>query len=42
MLIKKAYGYIWVSTNNQIDNNSLDYQKEAIEKYCETNKIELV
>ena len=39
---KKLIGYVRVSTKSQIEGNSLDYQKEAIQNYCKVNKIELI
>jgi len=39
---KKAVGYIRVSTLKQVKGHSLDYQKDAIEKYCSNNDIALV
>ncbi len=40
---KKAYGYTRVSTEEQVkDGNSLNNQKQAIEKYAEANNIEIV
>jgi site-specific DNA recombinase len=41
-LSKTFIGYIRVSTKQQISGNSLSYQKEAIEPYCESNYIDLV
>lgn len=38
---RKAVGYIRVSTLKQVKGHSLDYQKDAIEKYCENSDIEL-
>jgi len=40
--MKKAVGYIRVSTLKQTKGHSLDYQKDSIEKYCKSNDIELV
>lgn len=40
--MKKAVAYIRVSTLKQIKGHSLDYQKDAIERYCKGNEIELV
>lgn len=34
-------GYIRVSTLKQVKGHSLDYQKDAIEKYCQSHDIEL-
>ncbi len=39
---KSFIGYVRVSTKQQIAGNSLSYQKEAIEKYCKINDINLV
>jgi len=39
--MKKAYGYVRVSTLKQVKGHSLEYQKEAIEKYCKANDITL-
>ena len=40
---KKAYGYTRVSTEEQVqDGNSLNNQREAIEKYAEAHNIEIV
>lgn len=40
--MEKALGYIRVSTLKQIKGHSLDYQKDAIEKYCDGSNIKLV
>jgi len=40
--MKTAIAYIRVSTVKQVKGHSLDYQKDAIEKYCKTNDINLV
>ena len=40
---KKAYGYTRVSTEEQVkDGNSLNNQRQAIEKYAEAHNIEIV
>ncbi|MBU8791361.1 recombinase family protein [Oceanobacillus caeni] len=38
----RAYAYVRVSTNKQLDNTSIEQQIEAIEKYCRENNIILV
>ena len=38
----RAYAYVRVSTNKQLDNTSIEQQIEAIEKYCNENNIDLV
>lgn len=38
---KKAIGYIRISTTEEKQKHSLDYQKEDIKKYCEYKKIKL-
>lgn len=38
----RAIGYIRVSTDKQLDNTSLEKQKEEIEKYCKDNQLTLV
>ncbi|MEN2466857.1 recombinase family protein [Ornithinibacillus sp. JPR2-1] len=38
----RAYAYVRVSTNKQLDNTSIEQQIEAIEKYCKVNNIILV
>lgn len=38
----RAYAYVRVSTNKQLDNTSIEQQIEAIEKYCKENNIILV
>ena len=40
--IKRAIGYIRVSTGSQVDGNSLEDQKTAIESYASAYQIELV
>lgn len=41
--MKKVFGYIRVSTQNQVrEGYSLSYQREEIIKYCEDNKLELI
>ena len=40
--MKKVYGYIRVSTNNQVENGmSLDDQKRQIELYGEVHKLKV-
>jgi len=40
--MRKVYGYIRVSTNNQVENGlSLKEQQRQIELYCEVNKMEV-
>ena len=39
---RKAYGYIRVSTEAQVDGASLDVQKEAICNHCAANNLKLV
>ncbi len=39
---KKAYGYIRVSTEEQVNGVSLDNQKEKIQRYADANDIEIV
>jgi len=39
--MKKAFGYIRVSTLKQVKGHSLEYQKSAIEEYCKRNDIEI-
>jgi len=41
-LTQRFIGYIRVSTKTQTKGTSLEYQKEMINKYCQTNDIELV
>jgi DNA invertase Pin-like site-specific DNA recombinase len=38
---EKFIGYVRVSTISQTEGNSLDYQKEAIKNYCNSQNIEL-
>lgn len=38
----KAVGYTRVSTLNQVDNTSLDYQRRKIKGYAKSNDIELI
>ncbi|GEN31167.1 site-specific DNA recombinase [Cerasibacillus quisquiliarum] len=38
----RAYAYVRISTNKQLDNTSIEQQIEAIEKYCKENNIILV
>ena len=40
--MKKAYGYLRVSTTGQVNGSGYDRQKEAIEKYCKENRIDLL
>lgn len=40
--IKKAIGYVRVSSDTQIDNTSIDEQKKKIRLYCELHNIELI
>lgn len=41
--MKKVFGYIRVSTQNQVrEGYSLSYQREEIIKYCEDNNLELI
>ena len=40
--MKKLLGYIRVSTIKQISGHSLEFQKEAIEKYCQIYNYDLV
>lgn len=41
--MKKVYGYIRVSTQNQVrEGYSLSYQREEIKRYCNANNLELV
>ena len=39
---KNAVGYIRVSTSKQVKGHSLQYQEDAIKKYCANNDFELV
>ena len=39
---RTAYGYIRVSTNEQVPGASLKNQKSAIQKYANRNNIEIV
>ncbi len=41
-MTEKAIGYIRVSTLKQIKGHSLDYQQDAIQKYCEHKNIDLL
>ena len=38
----RAIGYVRVSTDKQLDNTSIDKQKEEIEKYCKKHQLTLV
>ncbi|MFE7064589.1 recombinase family protein [Sutcliffiella sp. NPDC057660] len=38
----RAIGYVRVSTDKQLDNTSIEKQKEEIEKYCKNNQLTLV
>ena len=38
---KKAVGYVRISTNEEKQKHSLDYQKEQIKKYCDYKNIKL-
>ncbi|MFD1447944.1 recombinase family protein [Oceanobacillus profundus] len=38
----KAIGYVRVSTDKQLDNTSIEKQREEIVKYCKNNQITLV
>ncbi|MFR3499716.1 recombinase family protein [Paraclostridium bifermentans] len=40
--MKKVVGYLRISTASQIDNTSIEMQREKIELYCKLNNIELV
>lgn len=40
--VKNYIGYVRVSTKGQVFGHSLDYQKEAIKKYCQTQGFNLV
>ena len=40
--MKKVVGYLRISTVSQIDNTSIEMQREKIELYCKLNNIELV
>jgi len=41
-LKEKIVGYVRVSTKKQLKGSSVEYQKEAIKKYCNAHDIELV
>lgn len=41
-LVKRVVGYCRVSSDSQIDNTSIDNQKEKIKDYCKLYNIELV
>lgn len=38
----RAIGYVRVSTDKQLDNTSIEKQREEIKKYCKNNQITLV
>jgi site-specific DNA recombinase len=38
----RAYAYVRISTNKQLENTSIEQQLESIEKYCNENNIILV
>jgi len=38
----KAYGYLRVSGQNQIDGHGLDRQLDAVKKYAEANRYEII
>lgn len=40
--MKKIVSYLRVSTRSQIDNTSIEMQKEKIELYCKLNNVELI
>ena len=40
--VKRAYAYIRVSTDKQVENYSLDSQEKSIRDFCKRNEIELV
>lgn len=40
--VPRAIGYVRVSTDKQLDNTSIEKQKEEIKKYCRNNQITLV
>jgi len=41
--MKRAYGYLRVSTTTQVDEGfSLDHQRQAIKDYCKTRSLHLV
>ena len=42
MTIKRVVTYLRVSTVGQIENTSIEYQREKIELYCKFNDIEIV
>lgn len=39
--MKSVYGYVRVSTLRQVKGHSLDYQREALEKFCKANDCRL-
>lgn len=41
-MVVKAYGYLRVSGQSQIDGNGLDRQLEAVRKYAEANGYEVI
>jgi len=40
--MKKAFGYLRVSTEEQTKGYSLEAQKKAIEEYCKNNNIQII
>ncbi|MHA1866008.1 MAG: recombinase family protein [Candidatus Heimdallarchaeaceae archaeon] len=40
--MKNYIGYVRVSTRQQLSGHSIEYQKNAIQKYCQDNNINLV
>lgn len=42
MTIKRVVSYLRISTANQIDNTSIDTQKEKIDLYCRLNNLKLI
>lgn len=41
-MIKNIIGYCRVSTDDQKDNTSLDFQEKSIREYCEKNNLNLI